>query len=109
MTITGTPTLASLEKLLRPFVIDALGDEFTAAQLRDALLATQSIQHIADFFSAEYCLRVARRMSLIARAAPVFLVSDFCLISVPFGYYDEPKILPYAISLICSIGADVRQ
>ena len=65
--------------------------------------------HCGFFFSAEYCLRVARRMSLIARAAPVFLVSDFCLISVPFGYYDEPKILPYAISLICSIGADVRR
>ena len=45
----------------------------------------------------------------IARAAPVCLVSDFCLIFVPFGHYHEPEILPYAISLICSIGADVRQ
>jgi hypothetical protein len=34
---------------------------------------------------------------------------DFCLIFVPFGHYDEPEILSYAIPLICSIGADVRQ
>ncbi|MBT5033494.1 MAG: Flp pilus assembly protein CpaB, partial [Rhodospirillaceae bacterium] len=33
----------------------------------------------------------------------------FCLIFVPFGHYDELKILSYAIPLICSIGADVRQ
>jgi len=36
-------------------------------------------------------------------------VSDFCLICVPFGHYDELEILSYAILLICSIGADVRQ
>ena len=29
--------------------------------------------------------------------------------SFPFGHYDELKILSYAIPLICSIGADVRQ
>ena len=57
------------------------------------------------FSSAEYCLRVARRISLIALAAPVCRVCDFCLI---FGHYEEPEILPYAIRLICSIGADVR-
>ena len=61
------------------------------------------------FSSAEYCLRVARRMSLIALAAPVWRVSDFCLIFVPFGHYDETETLPYAIQLVCSIGADVRQ
>ena len=48
-------------------------------------------------------------MSLIALAAPVWRVCDFCLIFVPFGHYDEPEILPYEIPLICSIGADVRQ
>jgi hypothetical protein len=36
-------------------------------------------------------------------------VCGFCLIFVPFGHYDEPEILSYAIRLICSIGADVRQ
>jgi hypothetical protein len=34
---------------------------------------------------------------------------DFRLICVPFGPYDEPEILPYAITPICSISADVRQ
>jgi hypothetical protein len=48
-------------------------------------------------------------MSLIAKAAPVCLVCDFCLIFVPFGHYDEPEILSYTIKLICSIGVDVRQ
>jgi len=47
-------------------------------------------------------------MSLIARAAPVWRVSDFCLIFVPFGHYDEPETLPYAIRLACPISADVR-
>jgi len=40
--------------------------------------------------------------------APVCRVCDFWLIFVPFGHYDEPEILPYAISLICLIGADVK-
>jgi hypothetical protein len=31
---------------------------------------------------------------------------DFCLIFVPFGHYDEPEILPYAINSIRPIGAD---
>ena len=34
---------------------------------------------------------------------------DFSLIFVPFGHYDEPEILRYAITSICPIGADVRQ
>jgi len=46
---------------------------------------------------------------LIALAAPVWRVCDFCLIFVPFGHYDEPETLPYKIRLVCSIGADVKQ
>ena len=34
--------------------------------------------------------------------------TDFCLIFVPFGHYDEPEILRYAITSICPKGADVR-
>jgi hypothetical protein len=33
---------------------------------------------------------------------------DFCLNFVPFGHYDEPEILRYAITSICPKGADVR-
>ena len=61
------------------------------------------------FSSAEYCLRVARRMSLMVLSAAVCRACDFCLICVPFGHYDEPEILPYANLLSCPIGADVRQ
>jgi len=61
------------------------------------------------FSSAEYCLRVARRMSLVALAAPVWRVCNFCLIFVLFGHFDEPETLPYEIRLVCSIGADVKQ
>jgi hypothetical protein len=49
------------------------------------------------------------RMSLIALAAPVWRVCNFGLIFVPLGHFDEPETLPYAIRLVCSIGADVKQ
>src|SRR3546814_9678938 len=51
---------------------------------------------IRIFSSAEYCLRVLRRMSRIAVSAPSFKLMDFSLIFVPFGHYDEPEILRYA-------------
>jgi hypothetical protein len=35
------------------------------------------------FSSAEYCLRVARRMSFTIRSDDGFWLSDFCLISTP--------------------------
>jgi hypothetical protein len=38
--IAGKPTLAGLKELLRPFVIDTLGDALTTAKLGNALLAT---------------------------------------------------------------------
>src|SRR6476661_6367956 len=51
--------LASLQELLRPGVIQALGDAFTPAQLRDAVLATQTVQHDADLLLGRILL--ARR------------------------------------------------
>ena len=35
------------------------------------------------------------------------MLMDFCLIFVPFGYFDEPDILRYANTSICPTGADV--
>jgi hypothetical protein len=46
---------------------------------------------------------------LIALATPVWRVCNFCLIFVPFGHFDEPETLPYAIRLVCSIGAEAKQ
>jgi hypothetical protein len=48
---------------------------------------------IRIFSSAEYCLRVLRRISQTALSAGSLLLIDFCLIFVPFGHYDEPEIL----------------
>ena len=36
------------------------------------------------------------------------MLIDFCLIFVPFGHYDEPEILRYAITSIRPKGADIR-
>ena len=63
---------------------------------------------IRIFSSAVYCLRVLRRISRTVLSAGSFLRIDFCLIFVPFGYYDEPEILRYAITSIYPKGADVR-
>ena len=49
------------------------------------------------------------RISRTVLSAGSFLLIDFCLIFVPFGHYDEPEILRYAITSICPKGADVRQ
>ena len=48
--ITGKPTLACLEKLLRPFVINGLGDAFSTAKFGNGLFATQAIKDNADLF-----------------------------------------------------------
>ena len=63
---------------------------------------------IRIFSSAVYCLRVLRRISQTVLSAGSFLLIDFCLIFVPFGHYDEPEILRYAITSIRPKGADVR-
>src|SRR5690606_15160395 len=46
--ITRKPLLACLEELLRPAVIEALGDTLTAAKAGDALLAAQARQDDPD-------------------------------------------------------------
>ena len=63
---------------------------------------------IRIFSSAEYCLRVLRRISRTVCSALALELIDFWLIFVPFGHDDEPEILRYAIISICPIGADVR-
>ena len=64
---------------------------------------------IRIFSSAEYCLRVRRRIFCTTRSAGSLAPMDFCLISVPFGHYDDPEILHYENTSACPIGADVGQ
>ena len=59
--IARKPLLASLEELLRPAVIQTLGDPFPAAQLSDAVLAMQARQHDPDLLFGRI---------LLARPAP---------------------------------------
>ena len=47
--VAGQPLLASFEEVLRPLVVQALGNPLAAAQLGDRILATQALQHDADF------------------------------------------------------------
>jgi hypothetical protein len=47
--IAGEAPLASLQELLRPGVIQALGNPFASAQLRNAVLAAKAIENDADF------------------------------------------------------------
>src|SRR5690606_26883383 len=46
--VSGEAPLAGLHELLRPGVIQALGDPFLAAQLGNAVLAAQAFQHDPD-------------------------------------------------------------
>src|SRR5215475_8481828 len=46
--VAGEPFLARLQELLRPTVVQVLIDPFLAAQLSNAVLATQAFQHDAD-------------------------------------------------------------
>ena len=52
---------------------------------------------------------VCRRIYRTTFSAGSFERIDFYLIFVPFGYYDEPEILPYENPSIRPKGADVRQ
>src|ERR1700724_4824552 len=46
--IAGEPLLPGLKEVFRPAVIQILDDPFATAQLGDALLAAQALQHNAD-------------------------------------------------------------
>jgi hypothetical protein len=57
--VAGEPPLASFQELLGPAVVEALGDALAAAQLGDAHLAAQAVQHDADLLFGRVAL--ARR------------------------------------------------
>src|SRR5208282_5670314 len=60
------------------------------------------------FSSAEYCFRVARRMSFTTCSDDALVVSDFCLIFASPWSYDEPEILPCSTRPFCLTSADGR-
>ena len=107
--VASEALLARFEKFLRPAVIQTLGDAFMATQGGDAVLAAQARYHDPDLLLSLILLARLAAISRTALSAGSLLLIDFCLIFVPFGHYDEPEILRYAITSICPKGADVRQ
>ncbi len=90
--IASKTPLARLQELLRPGIIQALGDAFASAQFRDAVLTAQTVQQNTDFLLGG--ILTARRPAnvfydLLGRQ---FRGSDFWLISL-LDRYDEPEIL----------------
>ena len=82
--VAGEPPLAGFQELLRPAVVQALGDAFAAAQLGDAVLAAQAIQHDADLLFGRVVL--PRRPADVLDdlfGRQVGGVADFCLIFAP--------------------------
>ena len=61
--VARQPPFAGLQELLRPDVIQTLGDALAPAEFRDAMLAAQAVQHDADL--------LLRRILLARRSANV--------------------------------------
>ncbi len=72
--------LPSLKELLGPAVVEALGNDISA-MLSSPFRPSSTI---LIFSSTEYCLRVARRMSLTTFSPWLLRVQGFCLISTPW-------------------------
>src|SRR5580700_5459552 len=70
--IAGEPLLPGLKEVFRPAVIQILDDPFTTAQLGDALLAAQALQHNADLLFCRELPACRRRMSFTTFSAGSF-------------------------------------
>jgi hypothetical protein len=84
---------AGFEELRRPPVIQPLGDALPPAKLGNARPAPQAVPDNAIFSSAEYCLRVARRVLFTSRSDRELTFLDFSLSSRSPQDDDEPEIL----------------
>jgi hypothetical protein len=80
---------AGLQEFLRPAVIQALGNAFTAAQLGNDGFTAQAVQHNADFLLRR--MRVARRMSLTNRSDGNAGFEDFWFIFTPSSLRWQPS------------------
>ena len=98
-------SLAGLQELLRPGVIQALGDALAPAEFRDAMFATQAIQHNGDFPRLNIvCASLGGCPSrFVRRTFWGFRISGS---SPLLDGYDEPEILPSSGRQICLTGAD---
>jgi hypothetical protein len=90
-----------------PHLLLAIPSRRHSAAIDSSPRKTSSTMRI--FSSAEYCLRVARRMSLMTCSAGAFPVPDFCLIFAPLKGYDELEILRSLLSRFGPISAEAGQ
>jgi hypothetical protein len=85
--ITRQSVLASRQELLGPALVEILVDAFLATQLGNALLAAKALEHdvMRIVSSAEYCRRVAHRISRMVFSALAGLLFCCCVIVNPPG------------------------
>ncbi len=101
--------LPSFHEVLRPFVIDALGDALTTAQLSNAVLAAQPVQDDPDLLFRGI-LFAGRSLDVFNELLARAFACSSCLSYLPLlSGYDEPETFSYQIRLFGPISADVRQ
>ena len=77
---------------------------------RRGFFTTQSVQHNADLFLCRVLFACCPADVLdCLRGTRLSCLRFLFHLHSPTGHYDEPETFSYAIPLICSIGADVRQ
>jgi len=81
--IARKPSLAGFQELLRPAVIKALGNSSRRQSSAIECSPRSPSSTTRIFSSADYCLRVARRMFFTSRSDDESNCPDFCLISTP--------------------------
>src|SRR3954471_2689813 len=104
--IPGKPALACLKELLRPAVVQALGNPLAPAQLGNAGFAANPVQHDSDL--------VFSRIVLARRAADVLYKLFGRPVRCPgflshlrsLNGYDEPEILLSSPHRFCPMSAD---
>ena len=99
--IAGQPLLASLEKLLRPPVIQVLDNPLAPAELSDAVLAAKPSSTMRILSSVEKCRRVVRRISLTTRSAGSLTANGFLShLRSPKGYDEQKSSLPQSLDFV---------
>jgi hypothetical protein len=97
--------LASLKELLRPAVIEPIGNPFTPTKLGNRIFAAQAGQNDPDFlFGGPFSAGCPADIPdvLFGRRRPLGFLSHLRSLR----RYDEPEILHFSLTPICLVNAD---